>query len=102
MALTLYMLKRLDSAKLTKLFKDKRDLWKASAQDAYNFAKKFVGPSKQPVRPDDVLPSLLAALEVSDVLIAFLAEKRLGQAYWYKWFGALILDELWPELGKGK
>jgi hypothetical protein len=50
------------------------------------------------VRPDDVVPTLVPALEVSDRLRTFLAGKKLTQQYWYTWFAELIVDRLWSDL----
>ena len=95
MALSLQKLKRLDDAGLVRLFDDDRRLWTAMAKDAYGYTRKFVGPE---VRPDDVVPTLVPALEVSDRLRTFLAEKKLTQNYWYTWFAELIIDRLWSDL----
>jgi hypothetical protein len=94
-ALSLNKLKRLEDAGLTGLFEDDRRLWTAMAKDAYSYTRKFVGSE---VRPDDVVPTLVPALEVSDRLRAFLAARKLAQNYWFTWFAELIVDQLWPAL----
>jgi hypothetical protein len=94
-ALSLQKLKRLDDAGLVRLFGEDRKLWTAMAKDAYTYTRKFVGPE---VRPDDVVPTLVPALEVSDRLRTFLAERKLTQNYWYTWFGELMVDQLWTDL----
>ena len=63
MALSLNKLKRLGDASLTELFEQDRKLWTAMAKDAYGYTKKFIGAD---VRPDDVVPTLVPALEVSE------------------------------------
>jgi hypothetical protein len=94
-ALNLQKLKRLEDAGLVRLFDDDRKLWTAMAKDAYAYTRKFVGAE---VRPDDVVPTLVPALEVSDRLRTFLAEKKLTQNYWYTWFAELMIDRLWSDL----
>lgn len=95
MALSLNKLKRLDDAGLVRLFEDDEKLWSAMARDAYAYTRRFVGAD---VRPDDVVPTLVPALEVSDRLRTFLAHKKLTQNYWYTWFAELMVDRLWPTL----
>jgi hypothetical protein len=94
-ALNLNKLKRLEDAGLTELFDDDRKLWTTMAKDAYGYTRKFVGAE---VRPDDLVPTLVPALEVSDRLRTFLAQKKLTQNYWYTWFAELIVDRLWSDL----
>jgi len=94
-ALNLNKLKRLEDAGLAELFEHDRKLWTAMAKDAYAYTRKFVGAE---VRPDDVVPTLVPALEVSDRLRTFLAQKKLTQNYWYTWYGELLVDRLWDDL----
>jgi len=94
-ALSLNKLKRLEDAGLTGLFDDDRKLWSAMAKDAYGYTRKFVGAE---VRPDDLVPTLVPALEVSDRLRTYLAQRKLAQNYWYTWFAELIVDRLWSDL----
>jgi hypothetical protein len=95
MALSLNKLKRLEDAGLVELFETDRKLWSAMAKDAYAYTRKFIGAE---VRPDDVVPTLVPALEVSDRLRTYLAGRKLTQNYWYTWFGELIVDRLWDGL----
>jgi hypothetical protein len=95
LALSLNKLKRLEDAGLVRLFDDDRRLWTAMAKDAYAYTRKFVGGD---VRPDDVVPTLVPALEVSDRLRTFLAQRKLTQNYWYTWFAELMIDRLWSQL----
>jgi hypothetical protein len=94
-ALNLQKLKRLEDAGLVTLFDEDQKLWMAMAKDAYSYTGKFI---KGEVRPDDVAPTLVPALEVSDRLRTYLASRKLTQNYWYLWFAELIVDRLWPEL----
>ena len=50
------------------------------AKDAYAYTSKFVRGSGNEVRPDDVVPTLTPALEVSDRLRTYLAERKLSAA----------------------
>lgn len=95
MALSLNKLKRLGDAGLVELFEGDRKLWSAMTKDAYAYTKKFIGGE---VRPDDVVPTLVPALEVSDRLRTYLAERKLSQQYWYVWYAELLVDRLWPDL----
>lgn len=95
MALSLNKLKRLEDAGLTELFDADRKLWVAMTKDAYGYTRKFVGAA---VRPDDVVPTLVPALEVSDRLRTFLAGRKLTQNYWYVWYAELLVDRLWADL----
>jgi hypothetical protein len=94
-ALSLNKLKRLGDAGLTDLFEGDRKLWTAMAKDAYGYTRKFIGAD---VRPDDVVPTLVPALEVSDRLRTYLAGRKLTQQYWYTWFAELVVDRLWAYL----
>jgi hypothetical protein len=96
-ALNLNKLKRLEDAGLVRLFDEDEKLWSAMAKDAYAYTRRFVGAD---VRPDDVVPTLVPALEVSDRLRTFLAQKKLTQNYWYTWFAELMVDRLWSTLHK--
>ena len=95
MALNLNKLKRLGDAGLVELFEEDRKLWTAMAKDAYSYTRKFIGAE---VRPDDVVPTLVPALEVSDRLRTYLASRKLTQRYWYEWFAELMVDRLWSGL----
>jgi hypothetical protein len=94
-ALSLNKLKRLEDAGLTALFDADRKLWAAMTKDAYGYTRKFVGGE---VRPDDIVPTLVPALEVSDRLRTFLAQRKLTQNYWYTWYAELLVDRLWLDL----
>ena len=95
MALSLNKLKRLSDAGLVEFFEEDRKLWTAMTKDAYSYTRKFIGKE---VRPDDVVPTLVPALEVSDRLRTYLASRKLTQQYWYTWFAELIVDRLWSDL----
>lgn len=88
----------LEDAGLDELFEDERDLWKDTAQQAYDYTAEFVKEADEPIRPDDLIDVLIPVLEVTKVLRDFLSEHRLRQKYWYVWFGELIIDRLWAEI----
>ena len=96
MALTAAKLQRLGDAGLVDLFQERRQLWAELAGHAYAYTAGYLPD----VRPDDVIPALVPALEVSNELRRHLAEHRLNQQYWFTWFGELILDRLWDDLTK--
>jgi len=101
MALTLKKLQRLEDAELTDLYTEHLDkVWRAKAENAYDFTKVFVEASGNRVRPDDVLPLLRPTLEVCDELRGFLDDKKMRNQFWFEWFAELIIDRLWPELQK--
>lgn len=98
MALTALKVQELTDRGFIGLFDDHRQLWETKAREAYEYTENFVQAAGQPVRPDDVLPLLVPALELSDEFRAFLDDKRLTQKYWRTHFGELILDRLWEDL----
>jgi hypothetical protein len=101
-ALTALKVKDLADKGFMRLFDEHGDLWRSKAQHAYDYTENFVTQAGQPVRPDDVLPLLVPALELAEEFRSFLEEKRLTQKYWRINFGELILDRLWDELSKPK
>jgi len=100
MALTLEKYQRLEGAKLTDLYEDHKALWRAKGNDAYSYTNGFIAPS--PVRPDDLLQPLQAALVVSKELKNHLAAKKLSEKYWPLWFAELIVEKCWAELTGGE
>ena len=98
MSLTALMEQQLHDAGLIQHFNDHRSTYAEHARQAYNFAWGYVTPTGLPVRMDDVIVPLKAALRVSEPLRSTLAEKRCTQQYWPERFGHLILDRLWEEL----
>jgi hypothetical protein len=83
------------------LFTKHKPLWEAKAKEAYSYTANLVNPTGQPVRPDDVLPLLVPALELADEFTKFLSDKRLTQKYWKTHFAEYILDTFWTALQKG-
>ena len=94
MALTQKKLQDLKDASLSKLLEDDLAAWKAKARHAYTATHAFI----KEIRPDDVVPLLVAELEVTTDFRNYLARKKLKQKYWSEWFAELILDRFWSEL----
>jgi hypothetical protein len=101
MALSLVKEQRLGDARLTELYEDKLDLWRAMARQAYAYAVQYIEASGAQIRQDDVVPVLQPVLEVTPELRRFLERAKLRQQYWYEWFAELIVDRLWAELTGG-
>lgn len=98
MALTALEVQLLTDKGFDQLFENHSVLWKNKAREAYTYTEKFVTPTGEPVRPDDVLPMLVPALELAPEFSGYLDEKRLTQQYWRTYFGDFVLDRLWKEL----
>jgi hypothetical protein len=96
-ALTQKKLQDLKDASLTSLLKDGASSWKEKARHAYNATHGFI----KEIRPDDVVPLLMAELEVTPEFRNYLAKKKLKQKYWSEWFAELIMDHYWTDLNGG-
>lgn len=94
MALTQKKLQDLKDASLTSLLEQGAAAWKAKARHAFNATRGFI----KEIRPDDVVPLLIAELEVTPEFRNYLARKKLKQKYWSEWFAELIIDNYWDEL----
>ena len=97
MALTQKKLQDMKDASLVSLLDDGAVAWKAKARHAYTATRGFI----KELRPDDVLPLLIAELEVTPEFRNYLAKKKLKQKYWSEWFAELIIDRYWSELNGG-
>jgi hypothetical protein len=97
-ALTTEHLQRLQRAELDNFFVKERADFKQLAEEAYDYARKMVAPTGQPVLVDDVAAPLRLALNLNKKLADCLAAKRLTQKYWTDWFADYILNQLWGEL----
>jgi hypothetical protein len=98
MGLTAYKSVRLEDAGLIGLYTKDEKRWRGMAEHAYSYTSGFVKDTGEEVRPDDLIPVLVPALELDERLREYLAEKKLGQQYWFTWFGELIVDRLWEQL----
>ena len=97
MALTQKKLQDMKDASLVSLLDDGAASWKAKARHAYAATRGFI----KELRPDDVVPLLVAELEVTPEFRNYLAKKKLKQKYWSEWFAELIIDRFWSELRRG-
>jgi hypothetical protein len=93
-ALTQKKLQDLNDAGLTALLNDDQAAWKAKAKHAYSATHGFI----KEIRPDDVVPLLVAELEVTPEFRNYLAKRKLKQKYWSEWFAELIIDRFWIDL----
>lgn len=100
MALTLESEQRLKKVELVKLFEDSQAKWTTLARQSYQFVQKNF-PSGAIIRPDDVAKALVPLLEVNQDLSTYLEVNKLGQKYWIRDFGDLILDRAWDKISKG-
>ncbi len=100
MSLTALKVKDLTDKGFMQLFDDHAGLWEAKAKEAYTYTANVLNATGQPVRPDDVLPLLVPALELAEEFRSFLDDKKLTQKYWKINFGELVLDKLWDDLTK--
>ena len=96
-ALTQKKLQDLKDAGLTALLQDDHVAWKSKAKHAYSATHGFI----KEIRPDDVVPLLVAELEVTPEFRNYLAKKKLKQKYWSEWFAELIIDRFWNDLKGG-
>jgi hypothetical protein len=97
MALTQKKLQDLKDAGLESLLEHDAAAWKAKARHAYNATRGYI----KEIRPDDVVPLLIAELEVTPEFRNYLARKKLKQKYWSEWFAELIIDTYWNDLKGG-
>lgn len=82
---------------LIAFFDEKPAGWHTLAKET----KKFVAshfPAGATIRRDDVATALVPLLEVNEKLGAFLAEKKLTQKYWIRYFADLIVDRAWDSI----
>jgi hypothetical protein len=97
MALTQKKLQDMKDAGLEALLEHDAAAWKAKARHAYNATRGYI----KEIRPDDVVPLLIAELEVTPEFRNYLARKKLKQKYWSEWFAELIIDTYWNDLKGG-
>lgn len=79
-----------NEAAFTEMFEASRD-----------YVAGYVADVGLPVRRDDVAKNLVPALTANQAMRAYLAQRKLRQAYWYRNFADLICDRLWEEEGDG-
>ena len=100
MALTLDAEQRLERAGLITFFADHRDTWLRAATDAHEYLGGSFPPGST-VRPDDVSKVLAPIIEVNERLRNRLAERKMTQKYWTRYFVDLIIDRTWDEIHGG-
>lgn len=96
MAITTLKTEQLTDAGLDKVFAKSRKHWLTQAKRAFDYMAKLIEP--EAIHPDDLIPTLVVALELDTKLRDYLDENRLGQKYWFTRFGEYIVDEVWGEL----
>jgi hypothetical protein len=96
MALNLEEYQRLENASLLKLYKDHKSEWNKMAREARKYTMGYI-PEKTPVRPDDVVKTLVPAITVDQKFLDYTDENRLREKYWATWFADLIIDSCWPQ-----
>lgn len=89
---------RIEDAELDGLYSKEQALWAAMAKDAYDYARKGVQKTGEPMRQDDVVEILKPALEIAQPLREFLSDGKLRQRFWYEWFAEYIIDREWATL----
>ena len=97
MALTLEEEQGLERSGLVGLFTEHDVHWRELAAQSYRFLIRTF-PTGTTVRPDDVAKMLTPLLDVDDLLTAHLADKKLKQKYWRRYFCDLILDRSWARI----
>ncbi|MFZ2051295.1 MAG: hypothetical protein WAU69_10255 [Solirubrobacteraceae bacterium] len=93
MAITTLKTERLIDAGLDDFFSKNKAHWLAHAKRAFDYMAQLI--AAQDIHPDDLIPILEPALELDTDLRDFLDESRLGQKYWFTYFGEYIVDEVW-------
>jgi hypothetical protein len=96
MAITTLKAKQLADAGLDKLFAKSEKHWLAHAKRAFNYMAQLVSPEE--IHPDDLIATLVVALELDPKLSDYLSKNGLKQKYWFTNFGEYIVDEVWDDL----
>jgi hypothetical protein len=96
MAITTLKTKQLTDAGLDKLFAKSEKHWLTHAKRAFNYMAQLVDPEE--IHPDDLIATLVVALELDPKLSDYLDKNGLKQKYWFTNFGEYIVDEVWDEL----
>jgi hypothetical protein len=97
MAITTLKTKQLTDADLDKLFSKAEKHWLTHARRSFNYMAQLI-VNKEDIHPDDLIATLVVALELDAKLTDFLDKERLGQKYWFTYFAEYIVDELWDEI----
>lgn len=101
MAFNLEESQRLSNASFMTLYQNHKKEWDSKASEAYQYTRGYISKDI-PVRPDDVVKTLVPAVTVSQTFIDHIHEKKLRERYWATWFSDYILDCCWSSLKGGK
>jgi hypothetical protein len=99
MSLTKVVEQKIQNIEMDKFFEKSRAEWIAAAKKTYSYLRESWGATAD-IRHDDVAKILKETLEANEKLQNFLAEKRQGQQYWFRYFADFILDRGWNEIHK--
>jgi len=92
--LTHRKLQDLSAAGFVSFLDEDQAQWKVKAQHSYDATRAFI----KEIRPGDLVPLLVAELEVTPAFRKYLNSKSLRQRYWTQWFAELIIERFWSEL----
>jgi hypothetical protein len=101
MGLTESKIKDLEDKKFDELYKEHEGAWLQMVQDAYDFARDHVTKGNPP-RPDDVLKTLAAELEVSEDLRNHQEDNKARFKHFRDYFGDYIIDKYFQHMGLQK
>lgn len=96
MAITTLKTEQVTDAELDKLFEKSKAHWLTQAKRAFKYMTQLIPEAA--IHPDDLIPSLVIALELDTKLTDYLDKNKLGQKYWFTYFAEYIVDEVWEEL----
>ncbi|MGA2163937.1 MAG: hypothetical protein ABSH36_05660 [Solirubrobacteraceae bacterium] len=96
MAITTLKTEQLTDAELDKLLAKSKAHWLTQAKRAFKYMTQLI--PEEAIHPDDLIPSLVIALELDTKLTDYLDKNKLGQKYWFTYFAEYIVDEVWDEL----
>lgn len=97
MGITLDVEQRLQDVGVVDFYDATPNIWKAMAQDAYDYTRNGF-PDGQSVRRDDVSKALKPVIEVDENYHQFREQNKLRPKYWVTDFCDLVIDRCWDEL----
>lgn len=95
MSLDTYELHKLVGKGFDALYKDHDAKWKAVVEKAVEGVRACVGAG-QPIKAGDVVAAVEHGIKISKEFEDHLAEKKLTQLYWVKWFAEYIVEQIYP------
>jgi hypothetical protein len=104
MALSLYVLKRVQKAHLDRLYEDHEKHWDEVSMRSHFFAEVSFHPDNEGyiIHLEDVAKFLMPNLEVDQKLDKHLGINKLHEKYWRKYFCDYVLDRYWYKFRNGK